>query len=111
MKPAEIKARQWLSSMHLRPVYLVEAGTPIIGDDDLIVYIAVAVASFDTDRGHKLFLVPVKKNLPSQYVSYQNRGSIYPWSDIETATEVCFKSEIAAKIEELSFVYKLNGGR
>jgi len=116
MKPEEIKARkEWLKSMHLRPVYLVEGdGGMQVNEEngELKVYIAIAPTNARGNLGNRrgrqsqqLCLIPVSNRELTRYVAYQNRGCIFPWDDIETATEVCFKSKVAEKREELKNMY------
>lgn len=113
MKPEEMiqarnKARrEWLASMHLRPVYLVEEGV-VKATEELMVYIAVAPSQYDLGprRGtNQLCLVPVEYRNSMRYIAYKNRGCIFPWDDIDMATEICFKSKIAERIEELRNTY------
>lgn len=53
----------------------------------------------------ELCLFPVKERDSTRYVSYQNRGCIFPWDDIELATDIIFKTKIAEKREELKNTY------
>lgn len=107
MKPEEmiqarIKARNdWFKSMHLRPVYYLEESA------DDIIYIAIAPRSGERvrRRAQQLCLFPVEERASLRYVSYNDRGMIFPWDDISTATEVVFKSKVAAKREELKKTY------
>jgi len=121
MKPEDMiqarnKARkEWLKSMHLRPVYLVEEdGGMTVGEKtgELQVYIAVAIeATGARGNGRGSFLQlhsvnPDRRGFQSlRKITYQNRGILFPWDDLETATEICFKSKVAEKREELKNTY------
>ena len=119
MKPEDMiqarnKARkEWLRSMHLRPVYLVDGGMNV-GEKtgELQVYIAVAIEATGArgaGRGSFLQLHSVNPDRRGFHdyrkVTYQNRGILFPWDDLETATEICFKSRVAEKREELKNTY------
>ncbi len=109
MKPAEEKARkEWLHSMHLRPVYLIEpdGGMQVATTGELKVYVAVGNEGPRGRTKDALWLHPVdSRKFSSRPVRYQDRGCVFPYDDIEMATEVCFKSKIAERIEELRQIY------
>jgi len=107
MKPEEIKARKdWLRSMHLRPVYLVE-DDKLHKTDELTVYIAIAPTNVRGrgTRSQQLSLIPVDRQHSGRFVSYANRGCLFPWDDIELATDIIFKTKVAEKREELKNTY------
>jgi len=96
MKPEEEKARRdWVRSMHLRPVHIVDGNA-----DSSIVYIAIGYAP-----GHKqkteLRLVPVDRNRCYVAVTYKNRGTLFPWDDLDVASDILFKTEVAKRREQL----------
>jgi len=120
MKPEDMilarnKARkEWLKSMHLRPVYLVdgEMEGKSADTEELRVYIAVAIEATGArgaGKGSFLQLHSVNPDMRGFHnlrkVTYQNRGILFPWDDLETATEICFKSKVAEKREELKNTY------
>ncbi len=86
--------REWLKSMHLRPVYTLDEGA------DPRAYIAV---SYKHDGFIMLLAVDGHSR---RKVTYNQRGTIFPYSDVEIATDTLFGTQVARKRAELKGIYE-----
>lgn len=83
----------WFKSMHLRPVYTLDEG------EEPRAYIAVSTLS---DKYIMLFAV---EGYGGRKVTFNQRGSVFPYSDVEIAADTIFGTQVAKKRNEMKEHY------